>query len=46
MLGRTVQDMRIVNIETLIGQVHVIHSGERQSIVNHRIDLQTFKELY
>ena len=38
--------MRIVNIGAVIGQEHVITCGERQWIVNHRIDLRTFKEIY
>ena len=40
------RDMRIVSIGAVIGQVHVITSGERQWIVNHRIDLSTFNEIY
>ena len=38
--------MRIVGIGAVIGQAHVIPSGERQWIVNHRIDLPTFNEIY
>ena len=38
-------DMRIVDIGTVIGQAKLIPSGERQCIVNHRIDLQTFNEI-
>jgi len=40
------RDMRIVSIGAVIGQVQVIPSGERQWIVNQRIDLQTFNEIY
>ena len=40
------QDMRIVGIGAVIGQAHIIPSGERQWIVNHRIDLQTFNDIY
>ena len=40
------RDMRIVGIGAVIGQAHVIPSGERQWIVNHRIDLRTFNEIY
>jgi len=40
------RDMRIVGIGAVIGQAHVITSGERQWIVNHRIDLRTFNEIY
>jgi len=40
------RDMRIVSIGAVIGQAQVIPSGERQWIVNHRIDLWTFNEIY
>ena len=40
----TSRDIGIVDIGTLIGQAHVIPSGERQWIVNHRLDLLTFNE--
>ena len=40
------RDMRIVGIEAVIGQAHVIPSRERQWIVNHRIDLWTFNDIY
>jgi len=40
------RDMRIVSIGAVIGQAQVIPSGERQCIVNHRIDLRTFNEIY
>jgi len=39
-------DMRIVSIVAVIRQVQVIPSGERQWIVNHKIDLRTFNEIY
>ena len=47
-LGRRVnrRDMRIVSIGAVIAQAQVIPSGERQWIVNHRIDLRTFNEIY
>jgi len=47
-VGRRVngRDMRIVSIRAVIGQAQVIPSGERQWIVIHRIDLQTFTEIY
>jgi len=38
--------MRKVDIGTVIGQAHVIPTGEGQFIVNHRIDLRTFNEIY
>jgi len=40
------RDMRIVGIGAVIGQAHVIPSGEMEWIVNHRIDLRTFNEIY
>ena len=40
------RDMPIVGIGAVIRQAHVIPSGERQWIVNHRIDLWTFNEIY
>jgi len=40
------RDMRIVGIGAVIGQAHLIPSAERQWIVNHRIDLRTFNEIY
>jgi len=40
------RDMRIFGIGTVIEPAHVIPSGERQQIVNHRIDLQTFNDIY
>jgi len=39
------RDMRIVSIGAMIGQAQVIPSGEKQWIVNHRIDLRTFNEI-
>jgi len=40
------RDMPIVSIGAVIGQAQVIPSGEKQWIVNHRIDLRTFNEIY
>jgi len=40
------QDMRIVSIGGVIGLAQVIPSGEKQWIVNHRIDLRTFNAIY
>jgi len=47
-LGRRVnsRDMQIVSIRVMIGQAQVIPSGERQWIVNHRIGLRTFNDIY
>jgi len=36
----------MVDIATVIGQAHVIPTGEGQWSVNHRIDLWTFNEIY
>ena len=44
--GPMVEICEIVGIGAVIGQAHVIPSGERQWIVNHRIDLQTFNDIY
>ena len=40
------REMRIVSIGALIGQTQVIPNREKQWIVNHRIDLRTFNEIY
>ena len=40
------RDMRIVSIGAVIGQAQVIPSGEKPWIVNHRIDLRMFNEIY
>ena len=40
------RDMRIVAIGAGIGQVHIAHGGERQWIVNQRIDQWTFNYIY
>jgi len=40
------RDMRIVSIGAVIGQVQVIPSSEKPWIVNHRIDLRMFNEIY
>ena len=47
-VGRPVnrRAMRIVSIGAVIRQGQVIPSGERQWIVNHRIDLRRFNEIY
>jgi len=38
--------MQIVSIGAIIGQAHVIPSGERQWMVNYRIDQLTFNDKY
>jgi len=40
------RDIGIVSIGAVIGQAQVIPSVERKWIVNHRIDLRTFNEIY
>jgi len=40
------RDKRLVSIVGVIGQAQVIPSGERQWIVNERMDLWRFNELY
>jgi len=40
------RDMRILRIGAVIGQAQVMPSGKKQWIVNHRIDLRTFNEIY
>ena len=40
------RDMPIVDIGGVIGRAHVIPSRVRQWIVNHRIDLRTFNDIY
>jgi len=40
------RDMRIVSIGAVIRETQIIPSGERQWIVNHRLDLRTFNEIY
>jgi len=40
------RDMPIVSKGAVIGPAQVIPSGEKQWIVNHRIDLSTFNEIY
>ena len=39
------RDMQLVDIRTMIGQVHIVPAGERQRIVNHQIDLQMFNKI-
>ena len=43
---RSAREMLIVDIGTVIGQGHVIPMGESQWMVNHRIDLRMFNEIY
>ena len=38
-------DMRIIDIGGVVGQAHVVPYGDRQWLVNHRIDLRTFNAI-
>jgi len=46
---QTMQDARefaVVDIGTILGLAHLIPEGDRRWIVNSRIDLRTFNEVY
>ena len=43
---RNGRDMRIVNIGVVVGQTHVTPYGDGQRLLNHRIDLRTFNDIY
>jgi hypothetical protein len=43
---RNGRDMRIIDIGVVIGQAHVVAYGDGQWLVNHRIDLRTFNDIY
>jgi len=40
------REFTIVDVGTIHGLVHLIPEGERRWLVNSRIDLRTFKEVY
>ena len=40
------REFRIVDVGTILGLVHLIPEGERRWLVNSRIDLRTFNEVY
>ena len=40
------RDFRIVDVGTIDGLAHMIPEGERRWLVNSRIDLRTFNEVY
>ena len=40
------RDMRIINIGVIVGQAQVVPYGDGQWLVNHRLDLQTFNNIY
>ena len=43
---RNGRDMRIIDIGVIVGQAHVVPYGNGQCLVNHRIDLRTFDDIY
>ena len=43
---RNGQDLRIIDIGVIVGQAHLVPYGDRQWLVNHRIDLRTFNDIY
>ena len=43
---RNGRDMRIIDIGVVVGQAHVVPYGDGQWLVNHRIDLRTFNDIY
>ena len=44
--GRNGRDMRIIDIGVVVGQAHLVPYGDGQWLVNHRIDLRTFNDIY
>ena len=40
------RDLRIIDIGVVVGQAHVVPYGDGQWLVNHRIDLRTFNDIY
>ena len=43
---RNGRDLRIIDIGVVVGQAHVVPYGDGQWLVNHRIDLRTFNDIY
>ena len=43
---RNGRDIRIIDIGVVVGQAHVVSYGDGQWLVNHRIDLRTFNDIY
>ena len=43
---RNGRNMRIIDIGVVVGQAHVVPYGDGQWLVNHRIDLRTFNDIY
>ena len=40
------RDMRIIDIGVVVGQRHLVPYGDGEWLVNHRIDLRTFNDIY
>ena len=43
---RNGRDMTIIDIAVVVGQAHVVPYGDGQWLVNHRIELRTFNDIY
>ena len=43
---RNGRDMSLIDIGVLVWQAHVVPYGDGQWLVNHRIDLRTFNDIY
>ena len=43
---RNGQDMRIIDIGVVVRQAHVVPYRDGQWLVNYRIDLRTFNDIY
>ena len=43
---RNGRDMRLIDIGVVVGQAHVVPYGDGQWLVNHRIDLRIFNDIY
>ena len=43
---RNGRDRRIIDIGVLVGQAHLVPYRDGQWLVNHRIDLRTFNDIY
>ena len=43
---RNGRDMRIIDIGVVVGQAYLVAYGDGQWLVNHRIDLRTFNDIY
>ena len=43
---RNGRDMSTIDIGAVVGQAHMVPYGDGQWLVNHRIDLRTFNDIY